>query len=163
MTSSASPRAVGRRVDLPLAVLLGAVLAIGGCAVASPPTSAPAIASPSTSIPATSVGTQPLPAEVSVEEAAQLRDAGAFMLDVREPDEWAAGHIPEATLVPLGQLKSRLDEVPKDAKVVVVCRSGNRSATGRDILLDAGHPVVTSMAGGMNEWMAAGLPIETGE
>jgi rhodanese-related sulfurtransferase len=84
------------------------------------------------------------------------------MLDVRQPDEWAAGHIPGATLIPLGELSSRLAEVPEDRQVVVVCRSGNRSAQGRDILLGAGYPSATSMAGGMNAWTAAGYETVTG-
>lgn len=104
-----------------------------------------------------------LPAEVSVARAAELRDQGAFILDVREPEEWNQLHIPEATLIPLGELSTRLNEVPKDREVVVVCRSGNRSAQGRDILLDAGFTDVTSMAGGMNQWQTQGLPIATGQ
>jgi rhodanese-related sulfurtransferase len=101
----------------------------------------------------------PLPLEVSVAEAAAMRDAGAFVLDVREPDEYATGHIPGATLIPLGQLPTRLAEVPRDRTVVVVCRTGHRSAQGRDILLDAGYGAATSMTGGMNEWIAQGRPI----
>jgi rhodanese-related sulfurtransferase len=100
--------------------------------------------------------------EVSVAEAAVLRDAGAYMLDVREPDEWAAGHIPGGTLIPLGALESRLNELPTDRDIVVVCRSGNRSAQGRDILRANGLERTTSMAGGMNDWVAAGLPTESG-
>lgn len=103
-----------------------------------------------------------LPREVSVAEAVALRDEGAFVLDVRELSEWTAGHIPGATLIPLGELSSRLAEVPANVKVVVVCRSGNRSAQGRDILLQAGYETVTSMAGGMNEWTAGGYPTVTG-
>jgi len=109
--------------------------------------------------PATEVG---IAREVSVSEAATLRDQGAFMLDVRESEEWNAGHIPDATLIPLGELESRLDELPRDRQIVVVCRSGNRSATGRDILLDAGFEDVTSMGGGMNSWVSQGLPTVTG-
>jgi rhodanese-related sulfurtransferase len=97
-----------------------------------------------------------------VSEAAALRDAGAFVLDVRQPEEWAQVHIPGATLVPLGELPGRLAEVPRDRDVVVVCRSGNRSGAGRDILLGAGYPRVTSMAGGVTDWQAAGLPTESG-
>ena len=109
------------------------------------------------------VQTQALPAEVSVTEAAKLRDQGAFMLDVREPDEWQAGHIPGATLIPLGELSSRISEVPADQQVVVVCRSGNRSAQGRDILRAAGITQSTSMAGGMNDWTAQGLETVSGQ
>jgi rhodanese-related sulfurtransferase len=100
--------------------------------------------------------------EISPSQASEMRDGGAFMLDVREPDEWIAGHIPGATLIPLGELSSRLSEVPKNRDVVVVCRSGNRSAEGRDILLNAGFEQVTSMGGGMNQWASAGLPVVTG-
>jgi rhodanese-related sulfurtransferase len=70
--------------------------------------------------------------------------------------------MPGATLIPLGQLASRLSEVPKDKPVVVVCRSGNRSQQGRDILAANGFTSVTSMAGGMRDWQGAGLPTVTG-
>ena len=103
------------------------------------------------------------PLEISVSQAFEKRSAGAFILDVREPEEWDQVHIPGATLVPLGQLSSRLSEVPKDQEVVVVCRSGNRSATARDILLKAGYTTVTSMAGGMNQWQAAGYQTASGQ
>jgi rhodanese-related sulfurtransferase len=99
-----------------------------------------------------------LPAEVSIARAGELREAGAFMLDVREPMEWDEFHMPGATLIPLGQLASRVNELPKDQEIVVVCRSGNRSQEGRDILLRAGFENVTSMSGGMIQWRSMGLP-----
>lgn len=104
-----------------------------------------------------------LPLEISVQEANQQREAGAFMLDVREPSEWAEFHMPGATLIPLAHLPDRLSEVPAGQPIVVVCRSGNRSATGRDILLDAGYENVTSMAGGMTAWRSAGYEVASGE
>jgi len=107
-------------------------------------------------------GSQSLPKEISVSEATAKRDAGAFILDVRQPDEWNTGHIPGATLIPLDQLASRVNELPRDQEIVVVCRSGNRSAQGRDILLDAGFTQVTSMAGGMIQWESAGYPTVSG-
>jgi rhodanese-related sulfurtransferase len=131
--------------------------AIAACSTATP--------SSSPGAPAASTGagsTTSLPVEVSTSDALALRGSGAFMLDVREPDEWAAGHIPDATLIPLGDLPSRIAEVPTGRQVVVVCRSGNRSASGRDILLNAGYASVTSMAGGMNDWTAKGYPTTTG-
>jgi rhodanese-related sulfurtransferase len=106
---------------------------------------------------------QPYPLEITVAQASEKRDQGAFILDVREPSEWTQFHIPDATLIPLGDLPSRLSEVPTDREVVVVCRTGNRSAQGRDILLKAGYTQVTSMAGGVTKWQAQGLPIATGE
>jgi rhodanese-related sulfurtransferase len=101
-----------------------------------------------------------LPREVSVEEAYQLVEEGAFLLDVRTQEEWDELHAPQATLIPLDQLPARVNEVPADQDVVVICRSGNRSQTGRDILLDAGFENVTSTDGGMNAWAAAGYPTE---
>jgi rhodanese-related sulfurtransferase len=59
-------------------------------------------------------------------------------------------------------LAARVGELPRDQEIVVVCRSGNRSATGRDILREAGFMQVTSMAGGVTDWRAAGHPIATG-
>jgi len=104
-----------------------------------------------------------LPAEVSVAKAAELRDAGVFVLDVREPDEWAQAHIPGATLIPLGELKSRVSEVPVNQPVLVYCRSGNRSAAARDFLKEAGYGNVTSMSGGINQWIAAGYETVSGK
>ena len=103
-----------------------------------------------------------LPLEVSVDEAAKLDQDEWFFLDVREPSEWEEAHIPYATLIPLGELTVRLSEIPKDTNIIVVCRSGNRSAVGRDLLLDSGFANVTSMAGGMSTWQAKGYPIVTG-
>jgi rhodanese-related sulfurtransferase len=103
-----------------------------------------------------------LPLEVSVAQAVKIRDAGAFVLDVREPDEWAQAHIPDATWIPLGDLQNRLSEVPQDQPILVYCRSGNRSQEGRDILLAAGYKNVTSMSGGINDWISQGLPTVSG-
>jgi len=102
------------------------------------------------------------PREIPVEQATAERDSGAFILDVRQPGEWNEFHIPGSTLIPLGELAARVDELPRDQEIVVVCRSGNRSAQGRDILLDAGFAQVTSMAGGVTQWRTAGYPTVSG-
>jgi len=99
-------------------------------------------------------------AEISVAEANKLYPDGAFFLDVREVVEWEAGHVPDTTNIPLSELESRLSELPDDQDIVVICRSGNRSAEGRDILLDAGFKNVTSMAGGVSDWKDAGYPYD---
>ena len=103
-----------------------------------------------------------LSAEVSVDEAANFDQKDWFFLDVREPSEWEEAHISYATLIPLGELTARLSEIPKDKNIVVVCRSGNRSAVGRDLLLNSGFANVTSMAAGMNSWQAKGYLVVTG-
>jgi rhodanese-related sulfurtransferase len=137
-----------------VAALVVIVMAVAGCqaAPAAAPAAVPAAAAP---------GERPaLPAEVSVTEAAAKRDAGAFILDVRTPEEWNEFHVPGSTLIPITELPNRVAEVPKDKEVVVVCRSGNRSATGRDLLLKAGYPQVTSLAGGLTAWRSAGKPVQ---
>ena len=103
-----------------------------------------------------------LPREISIAEAAAKRESGAFILDVREPDEWADYHIPGAVLIPLRFLEARAGELPRDQEIVVVCRSGNRSQAGRDVLLAAGFDQVTSMAGGLTAWRSLGYPVESG-
>ena len=100
-----------------------------------------------------------LPAFVSADEAYKLYQEGTFVLDVRTPEEWDEYHAPNTTLIPLDELASRVNELPKDQPIVVVCRSGNRSQTGRDILLQAGFDA-TSMNGGLKDWSARGYPIE---
>lgn len=104
-----------------------------------------------------------MPPEISVSEAVAKQEAGAFILDVREPSEWNEAHIDGATLIPLGELVSRVNELPKDKEIVVVCRSGNRSAQARDLLVNEGFTQVTSMAGGLNQWKAAGYPTVSGQ
>jgi rhodanese-related sulfurtransferase len=103
-----------------------------------------------------------LPREISTDQAYQKYQQGAYFLDVRTQEEWNEYHAPNTTLIPLDQLPSRLSEIPRDKEIVVVCRSGNRSQQGRDILLSGGFSPVTSMAGGLNEWRDKGYPITTG-
>jgi rhodanese-related sulfurtransferase len=103
-----------------------------------------------------------LPAEVSVQQAQELVQNGAFLLDVRTQEEWNEAHVDGATFIPLDQLAQRINEIPKDRQVVAICRSGNRSAQGRDFLHSAGFTQVTSVAGGMNNWRAAGFPTVSG-
>jgi rhodanese-related sulfurtransferase len=84
----------------------------------------------------------------------------AWLLDVREDDEWAAGHAPGARHIPLGQLGARAAEVPQDELIYVVCRSGHRSGQAARALAGAGWRAV-NVAGGMQQWAAAGLPMVT--
>ncbi len=102
-----------------------------------------------------------LSAEINSAQAYQIYQANAaFFVDVREQSEWDSFHIPNTTLIPLGELPNRLNEIPKDKPIVVVCLSGNISVTGRDILKQAGYTNVTSMAGGLTDWKTQGYPIQ---
>jgi rhodanese-related sulfurtransferase len=99
------------------------------------------------------------PLEISTDQAYELYQNGTFLLDVRTQAEWDDAHAPNTTLIPLDELPNRLNELPKEELIVVICRSGNRSATARDLLLDAGFTQVTSMSGGLTEWASKGYPI----
>lgn len=91
-------------------------------------------------------------------DAAQVTD-DAFLLDVREPDEWVAGHPPGAHHVPMMQIPARAAEVPADRDVVVLCRVGARSAQVVAYLRQCGYENVYNLDGGMFAWAAAGRPI----
>jgi len=81
------------------------------------------------------------------------------LLDVREVDEWVAGHAPGAQHLPMYELPGRLAEVPADREVVVVCRVGVRSAQVVQFLIGRGWQNVRNLAGGMQDWAAAGRPL----
>ena len=81
-----------------------------------------------------------------------------YLLDVREDDEWAAGHVPGSVHIPMSGLLPRVAEVPKDRDVVVVCKVGARSAQVSAYLRQQGWTMVRNLDGGMMAWFAAGLP-----
>ncbi|MBV8159577.1 MAG: rhodanese-like domain-containing protein [Acidimicrobiia bacterium] len=85
-----------------------------------------------------------------------------MLLDVREPDEWRAGHAPDAVHVPLAALAASVDRLDKDQPIVAVCRVGGRSERAAAALLQRGYDAV-NLAGGMQAWRAAGLPVVTAE
>jgi rhodanese-related sulfurtransferase len=79
-----------------------------------------------------------------------------YLLDVREPDEWEAGHAPAAHHMPMMEVPARMGEVPTDTEVVVVCRSGGRSGQVVSYLIGNGWDNVRNLDGGMQSWSAAG-------
>ena len=95
--------------------------------------------------------------DVSPQDAAGLREQGAVLLDVREPDEWAAGHAPDAVHVPLADVAAGAARFTGQ-EVLAVCRSGGRSAKAAEALAQAGI-TVRNVAGGMTAWAEAGLPV----
>lgn len=97
------------------------------------------------------------------------RDAGALpqgpgrpvFLDVREPNEWNLGRIPGAVHIPRGTLETKVEQmIPRDAKVIIYCASGNRSALAADTLQQMGYSDVASMSGGWREWVGNGGQVE---
>ena len=99
------------------------------------------------------------PGVVDVREAARLQAAGALLIDVRQPEEWRQGHAPNAVLIPLGSVSTRLPEIPKGRDVLLICRSGNRSSAAQRQLLGLGYRRVFNVTGGMHAWASAGLPV----
>jgi len=81
-----------------------------------------------------------------------------WLLDVREPYEWAAGHVPAAHHIPMAQLAHRASEIPRADTIYVICRSGSRSARVVLALAEAGWQAV-NVGGGMQDWAAAGRPM----
>lgn len=84
--------------------------------------------------------------------------AQAYLLDVREDDEWTAGHAPGAQHIPLGSLGEQAGQVPRDREIYVICRGGNRSARAVQALNSAGWQAV-NVADGMHGWESAGRPM----
>ena len=116
-------------------------------------------ANPTTSSAITDNANLPNTVDVATVKALQDR-ADVVVLDVREQTEYDAGHIPGVKLIPLGQVPSRMAEIPKDKPVIVTCRSGNRSGQAADFLRQQGYTNVHNMEGGITAWQQAGLPIE---
>lgn len=99
-------------------------------------------------------------AQIEVGELAARLEAGALLLDVRQPDEHDEANIPAAVLIPLDQLPDRLDEIPAGGgEVYVICRSGGRSASACEFLAAGGYDAV-NVTGGMLAWIDAGLPFD---
>jgi len=84
-----------------------------------------------------------------------------FVLDVRQPAEYQSGHITGAKLIPLGELRNRMNELPENREIVCVCASGNRSGSATRMLTKAGFEA-TNMQGGMLAWQRSNLPIKKG-
>ena len=105
--------------------------------------------------------TPPAAPEVTTDELATAMELGAFVLDVRRDEEYAEKRVPGAVLIPLDQLGARVDEVPKDKPVWVVCAVGARSLKAATALRGVGVDAV-SVAGGTNKWVEEGRPFESG-
>ncbi len=84
-----------------------------------------------------------------------------FLLDVRQPEEYHAGHIAGATLIPLGELHVRAEELPQDREILCICRSGSRSGAAARQLVALGYKTL-NLAGGLSAWQRAGLPVKKG-
>lgn len=99
--------------------------------------------------------------EIDVAELADKRAAGAPVIDVRQIEEYDSAHVPGARLIPLPEIVERIDEVPTNGTVYVICGSGPRSAKAVEHFRSLGIDAV-NVAGGTRAWIDAGLPVESG-
>lgn len=100
--------------------------------------------------------------EIDIDEAARRHAAGTPVIDVREPAEYVEGHVPGAALIPLGDVVERVDEVPPLGEVLVICRSGARSARAAEVLRAQGIDAI-NIAGGTLAWIEAGQRVVVGD
>jgi rhodanese-related sulfurtransferase len=104
---------------------------------------------------------QPSAPEVGFDDLAAALEAGAPVIDVRNPDEYEQVRVPGVRLIPLPELGQRVEEVPQGERVYVICAAGGRSLAAATALNQAGLDAV-SVAGGTNGWAAEGRPVESG-
>lgn len=103
------------------------------------------------------------PPPITQEQLLELqagKDPELLVLDVRSPEEYAAGHVPGAVNVPYDQVAARLAEIPKDKDVVLYCRSGRRTGIAAEVLESNGYTRLRRLQGDLEAWMKAGRPIE---
>ena len=100
--------------------------------------------------------------ELSVHDiSGAAADGNTVIVDVRESIEWDMGHVPDAILISLGELRERIDEIPREQRVAVICEAGVRSSSAASILQAAGFPDVVNVPEGTGGYRNAGLPLET--
>jgi rhodanese-related sulfurtransferase len=130
-----------------VAALLGATL-VAGCSPAKSAQSQPTAAAPA---PRQMIN-------ITAEELQKRLQAGEkpLIIDVREPDEFAAGHIQGARLAPLGRVEKEIADVPTSQEIILVCHSGNRSAQAYQVLAGVGYKHLKNMEGGMTAWEKLG-------
>ena len=106
---------------------------------------------------------QPPIEEADVAETSAAVEAGALLVDVREDFEWNAGHARGAVHLPMMQVPTRLDELPREAPIYLICATGNRSGRVAEYLTQNGFSRPINVRGGTVAWRRAGLPIDRGD
>ena len=98
---------------------------------------------------------------ISVDDAkGMMSDGGVAVIDVREPHEYNAGHVPNAKLIPVAKVFARKDELPRDKDVIFICQVGQRSALACEMAAAAGLTRLFNLEGGTEAWVKAGNPVE---
>jgi rhodanese-related sulfurtransferase len=115
------------------------------------------------SAPAAASASLPLISQQALLARLAKKDQALFVLDVRTPQEFAAGHVPGAVNIPYDQVASQLAEIPKDKDVVLYCKSGRRAGLAADVLAANGYTKLEHLQGDMPAWLQAGRPVEGGD
>jgi len=97
---------------------------------------------------------------ITVDEAKEMMANGAAIIDVREMHEWNAGHVPDATHIPVNTVYKRRDELPQDKDLIFVCAVGQRSALAAEMAAAAGLTRLFNLEGGTEAWINAGQPVD---
>ena len=97
---------------------------------------------------------------ISAEEAKEMLENGAAIVDVRERHEYDSGHVPGAALIPVNTVYARREELPKDKDVIFICAVGQRSALASEMAAAAGLTRLFNVEGGTEAWIKAGQPVE---
>lgn len=97
---------------------------------------------------------------ITVDEAKQMLNDGAAVIDVREPHEYSAGHVPNASLIPVNSVYARREELPKDQDLIFVCAVGQRSALACEMAAASGLTRLFNLEGGTEAWINAGQPVD---
>jgi rhodanese-related sulfurtransferase len=97
---------------------------------------------------------------IDVKEADQMMKDGAAVIDVREPHEYNAGHVPGAKLIPVNSVYARREELPRDKDLIFVCAVGQRSALAAEMAAAAGLNRLFNLDGGTDAWIKAGMPAD---
>jgi len=97
---------------------------------------------------------------IEVNEADEMMKDGAAVIDVREPHEYTAGHVPGAALIPVNTVYARREELPRDKDLIFICAVGQRSALACEMAAAAGLTRLFNLEGGTDAWIKAGMPAE---
>jgi len=97
---------------------------------------------------------------IEVSEADELMKNGAAVIDVREPNEYSAGHVPGAKLIPVNTVYAKREELPRDKDLIFVCAVGQRSALACEMAAAAGLTRLYNLEGGTDAWIKSGMPAE---
>jgi rhodanese-related sulfurtransferase len=117
-------------------------------------------ASPPAAVPAAAHAAVPLVTQDQLLERQAKHDPSLFLLDVRTPEEFAAGHVPGAVNIPYDQVASHLKEIPKDKDIVLYCHSGRRAGMAAEVLQANGYKRLQHLQGDMQAWQKDGRPVE---